>query len=315
MATAHGQQQTSLPSAPQLQTPPAAAAESPSSELFCDTWLEKSRQAIKAEDFSVAIDAAQSAARACPDHSRALFYVADAQMLSKQFAAAIDTLHASLAISPQDEPALELLGEVQYLDDHDAEAETAFRKAIAAAPENPEPRYMLGRLYYEGSRYQEAAAQLQSAIQIDPKLYKAYDSLALCQEALGDNDAALKSYLKALELVYKDHPEYDTVYADLAEFMLKQGDRQRAFNLAAEAARRNPRNPRNFYLAGKVLMDGDHADASLRWLKRAAQIDPAYPEPHYLMARIYKMQGRDADATAEVRLFKTLEDRAPKIKR
>lgn len=311
----HGQQEFPPLSAPQPQIAPAAPYGLSGPNVDCAIWLDKSRQAIKAQNFSSAIEAAQSARDVCPDPKQALLYQADAQMLSKQFEPTEETLRTILAADPQDEAALQLLAQVQYLNNHDAEAEGSFLRAIAAAPEDPEPHYMLGRLYYEDSRYKEAVAQFQLAIQINGKFYKAYDNLGLCEEALGDKASALKDYLKALEMVYKDHPEYDTVYSDLAEFMLKQGDSQRAFNLAAEAASRNPRSPRAFYLAGKALMESNHDVASLRWLKRAAQIDPAYPEPHYLMARIYKKQGNNGEANAEANVFKTLNENAPKVKR
>jgi tetratricopeptide (TPR) repeat protein len=277
--------------------------------------LENSRKAIQAEDFPDAIHAAQSARDACADPARALFYEADAQMLSRQFEQAAATLHTLLDANPRNEAALELLGQLQYLTDHDADAEASFQRAIAVAPQDPEPHYKLGRMYYQDARFEEAQTQLQAAIQLDRNFYKAYDNLGLCEDALGNKDAALHDYLKALELVNKDHPEYDTVYENLAEFMLRQNDNQRAFNLAVEAAKRNPHNPRNFFLAGKALDQAGHDDVSLRWLKRAAQIDPAYPDPHYLMARIYKKQGKSAEANAEMDAFKALADKAPKVRR
>lgn len=261
------------------------------------------------------MDAAQSARKLCADPAHALFYLADAQMLSRQFAPAEQTLRTLLASDPANAQALDLLGQVQYLNNDDKDAEVTFRKAIAAAPTNPEPHYNLGRMYYEDERFQEAAAQFQMVIQFDGGFYRAYDNLGLCDEALGHDQLALQHYLKALALVYKNHPEYDTVYEDLAEYMLKQGDSQRAFNLAAEAATRNPGNPRNFYLAGKALDQAGHEQTSLRWLKRAAGMDPAFPEPHYLMARIYWRLGDATEAKAEMNTFHTLSDKAPKVRR
>jgi predicted Zn-dependent protease len=300
---------------PQLSAQGLSAQAPAESDFGCGSMLEKSKQAIEAQNFPAAMDAAQSAQKLCVDPLRALFYLADAQMLSRQFAQAETTLRTLLASDSTNAQALVLLGQVQYLNNDDKDAEDTFRKAIAAAPLNPEPHYNLGRMYYEDERFQEAAAQFQTVIQMEGGFYRAYDNLGLCDEALGHDQLALQHYLKALALVYKDHPEYDTVYEDLAEYMLKKGDNQRAFNLAVEAARRNPGNPRNFYLAGKALDQAGHEQTSLHWLKRAAQMDPAFPEPHYLMARIYWRLGDGTEAKAEMSTFRTLSDKAPKVRR
>jgi len=224
-------------------------------------------------------------------------------------------LHKLLASDPKNVGALILLGQVQYLSNHDTGAEASFQQAIADAPEKPEPHYFLGRMEYEDGRIPEAIDQFQAAIKLDSKFYKAYDNLGLCYEAQGNNALAIQNYTKALGLVYKDHPEYDSVYLNLTEFMLKQGDNQKAFDLAAEAVSRNSQNPKGFFLAGKAMEQAGHEEDSMLWLKKAAEMDPAYSDPHYLLARIYRKLGRTADASEETAIFKTLVDKAPRVKR
>ena len=97
-------------------------------------------------------------------------------------------------------------------------------------------------------------ASLRRATALDPRAYKAWDNLGLASEALGDVAQAQQHYLKAIALVHKDHPRYDVVYANFADLLIKLGNYQRAFDLAAEAAQRNPDEPRNFFLAGKALV-------------------------------------------------------------
>ncbi len=83
------------------------------------------------------------------------------------------------------------------------------------------------------------------ATTLDPT-YKAWDDLGLATEALGDVAQAQQHYLKAIALVHKDHPHYDVVYANFADLLIKLGDYQRAFDLAAEAAERNPERAAQF---------------------------------------------------------------------
>ena len=70
------------------------------------------------------------------------------------------------------------------------------------------PRFptILGRIYYQQSRHAEAAELFRRATTLDARDYKAWDNLGLATEALGDVAQAQQHYLKAIALVYKDHP-------------------------------------------------------------------------------------------------------------
>lgn len=304
----------SLPAAPEPVPQVSSALSNPAAYL-CTTQLQKSQSAIHQQDFPAAIDAAKAGLSTCPGQRDLLLTLADAQMLSHQFDAAIQTLHELLAKSPSDVPALLLLGQTQYLSAHDADASVTFQHAITVAPDSPEPHYWLGRLSYQDGNVPKAMGEFQQAIRLDANFYRAYDNLGLCYEALGENGHAMENYVHALKLVYKDHPEYDDVYLNMAALMLKLGNSQKAFDLAAEATSRNPGNPRSFFMAGKALEEAGQYDASLKWLNKAAQMDPAYPDPHYLLARIYRRQNKIQQSEEEAAKFKQLSDKAPKIKR
>jgi tetratricopeptide (TPR) repeat protein len=297
------------------QSPAAPGSPSETVSARCAALLRESEAFIRAQNFPAAISSSQRATGICADPRDAWLLMARAQMLSKQFDAAVRSFHTVLASDPANVSALLLLGETQYLMNHDDEARSSFQKAMAAAPNQPEPHYYLGRMDYADGRIQDAVDQFQSAIRLDGTFYKAYDNLGLCYEAQQHNGLAMESYSKALGLVYKDHPEYDSVYLNLAEFMLKLGNNRKAFDLAEEAASRVPGNPRSYFLAGKALDRDGHDDLSLRWLQKAAQMDPAYPDPHYLLARIYRKQGRQADAEAEAATFQKLLKSAPAVPR
>jgi Flp pilus assembly protein TadD len=115
--------------------------------------------------------------------------------------------------------------------------------------------------------------------------------------------------------VYKDHPEYDVVYANFADLLIKLGNFQRAFDLAAEAAERNPDEPRNLFLAGKALVQVGRSDLSVRWFEQAIALNADYPEPHYLLSQAYRKLGRLADAERELKSFQAAAARAPRERR
>jgi len=236
-------------------------------------------------------------------------------LFARQVPAALDTLERLLALNGRNVDALKLKARALYLAGRDADAERALNAAAALAPVDDEIVYDLGRIYYQQNRYRDAAAQFQRAITLNPRSHKAYDNLGLATEALGDVPQAIRHYLKAIDLVHKDHPHYDVVYANLADLMLKLGEYWKAFDLAAEAAQRNPDDARNLFLTGKALVKMERFDISLKWLERAVALDPSYPEPRYVLAQTYRRLGRAADAERELNAFQQARARAPAVRR
>lgn len=236
-------------------------------------------------------------------------------LATQQFAEALTTVEQYLLKQPDNPEAWRLKGDVSYLLGNDTAAEQAFLSALRINPQFDEAHYSLGRLYYQQSRYEAAIQQFQKVLALRPASYKAYDNLGLCLEHLGKPDQAIRHFLKAIEMVDKEAPAYDWPYANLANLLLnraeKPADNKTAFDLAAEAAQRNPNSARNYYLAAKALTRLDQSEKSLRWLRRSIELDPEYPEPHYLLAQQLRKQGKSEEAQAEFARFKLLRDKAP----
>ena len=255
------------------------------------------------------------AVTACGASGPLLLGLGQAHLLAQHPADALIALDRIPTDDPNHVQALKVKAKALYLLGRDPDAETALKSAAARAPADAEIPYDLGRIYYQLGRHAEAADQFRRAIGLDPGAYKAWDNLGLATEALGDPAQAQQHYLKALALVYKDHPRYDVVYANFADLLIKLGQYQRAFDLAAEAAQRNPDDPRNFFLAGKALVQLGRGDISVRWLEQAIALNPDYPEPHYVLSQVYRRLGRDADAARALKSFQAASARVPKKRR
>jgi tetratricopeptide (TPR) repeat protein len=232
-------------------------------------------------------------------------------LVAQEFPQALASVDAFLQQQPRHVGALKLKGDIHYLLAQDSSAEQAFSKAISIDPKHTQAHYALGRLYYQQSRYPLAIEQFNKVLQLAPGFYKAHDNLGLCFEHLGEHDSAIRHFLKAIDLVHKEFPEYDWPYANLANLLINRAEYKQAFNLAVEAAQRNPNSARNYYLAAKALTKLDQAPKSERWLQRSIELDPEYPEPRYLLARLLQQQGKTAEAEREFARFRELRDKAP----
>jgi len=255
------------------------------------------------------------AVTSCGATGSLLLALGQAHLLAQHPADAIATLDRIPIDDPDYVQALKVKAKALYLLRRDPAAEDALKRAAARAPADAEIPYDLGRIYYQLGKHQAAAESFRRAIELDPRAHKAWDNLGLAAEALGDVVQAQQHYLKALALVHKDHPRYDVVYANFADLLIKLGNYQRAFDLAAEAAQRNPNEPRNFFLAGKALVQLGRGDISVRWFEQAIALNPDYPEPHYVLSQVYRRLGRDADAARALKSFQAASTRAPKERR
>lgn len=281
----------------------------------CQSYLEQGRKAYNSRGYDQAAADFEQAVRICPPSNSLLLDLAQAQLLARQFTASRKTLERLLASDSRNIPALKLQADTYYLMGEDREAEKTLLAAIEINPSHEEAIYSLGRIYYQQSRYEAAIRQFQRVLELNAKSYKAEDNLGLAYEGLNDNQRAIQHYLKALDLVHRDHPDYDWPYGNLANLLLNTGEYRKAFDLSVEASRRNPNSPRNFFLAGKALSKLGKLDLSVKWLQRSIELDPSYPEPRYLLGQTLLKQGHAQEAQRELRAFKEVLATTPRVRR
>jgi len=244
------------------------------------------------------------AAGAAAEDCSKLMSQARAAFDARRFERAAEALEKAKAGCPNAGDLLISLGQTRFLLGDQPAAEAAFREAISRNPKNTAALYHLGRLYYHQQRYPEAIATFQKVVAIEPGHYRAHDNLGLCFDAVQQDAQALRHFFRALDLVVKDHPQYDWAHANLADFFLKREQYEKAFQLAAEAAQRNPQSARNAFLTGKSLTKLNKPEVSLRWLEQAVKLDPAHTEALYLLSQTYRKLGRTEDAARMLERFR-----------
>ena len=278
--------------------------------------LEQSgRDALQKRQFEVAIRQFQAAYSICPGERALLLELGNAYFMGQHIRQAKDVALQVLRTDPGSVAALEMIGNSEYLLGDASGAINTFIGLLEQHPENGDAAYMLGRIYYQEGAIDQAVGQFERVLRLNAESYKAYDNLGLCYAAKNDNDKAKRYLLTAIKIVQKDHPEYDTAYADLAELLLKTGDNQQAFDAAATAADRNPTSARNFYLGGKALEQLGKTDLALNWLQRSAALDPNYPQPLYVLARIYHKLGQEQKSAEARSKFLDLQAKVPANRR
>ncbi len=225
----------------------------------------------------------------------------------RQLESAIDGFRSAIEACPPKPEIRVTFGQLLFLQGKEQEAEKAILSALGIDAQYVPARYALGRVYYEQKRYPEATAQLKQVTEAEPAHYKAWDNLGLCYDAMGQDADALRAFFRSLDLVMKDHPDYDWAHANLADFFLRRQQFEKTFQLAAEASRRNPSSARNAFLSGKALAKLDKHELSLRWLEQAVKLDVDHSEAWYVLSQTYRKLNRKEDADKALGRFRATQ--------
>src|SRR4051794_11506796 len=163
--------------------------------------------------------------------------------------------------------------------------------------------YWLGRIAYDGHEYKDAIQHFKQAIELDPHMARAYDNLGLCYYYQNQNDLAISSYEKAIEMERASAHASPWPYLNLAivqQFLNRLPDAEK--NLR-EAIRLDAGFAKAHFQLGTVLEDLARPEEALTEFREAARLDPGYAEPHMAMARVLHKMGRERDAKVEVQTY------------
>ena len=205
--------------------------------------------------------------------------LAQSCLLAKKYSCALDEFRQILGQDPDSAAVHMLSGEALDGLGRTVEAVVEFEAAVKMAPQEPNVHFGLGYLYWKQHKYDEAKAALEVELSIDPA-----NAQALAY--LGDIELKRNAPEKALLLLNKAiHLRNDMriAYVDI----------------------------------GAILSEQKKYREALVALLRAERLDPAQPDAHYRLARLYRAMGNVVAAEREFARVSELqeksEDMAPKM--
>ena len=182
-----------------------------------------------------------------------------------------------------------------------------FQKLQQAYPQNPLYLYWLGRIDYDNYRYEAAVTRFQKALELDPQYVKVYDNLGLCYEMMSDFARAEPNYVKGVQLNRSQKNPSAWPPLNYATFLVRTNRPQEAEPFLKEALGYSSRFALAHYQLGLALEKQKKYPEGLESLKKAAEYDPASPDPHYAMMRVYRQLGEIGKAEAEMKIFQQLK--------
>lgn len=169
---------------------------------------------------------------------------------------------------PEDADKLTALGVLYGQHGQLERALKPLQRAAELAPQSPQVQYNLAYTYFHLNRFEEARRSLEGAVQRWPDLFPLNALYGLVLWNLGEIQPAYQALHRAHQLNTQDANTAAALYHSTLQ-------------MASRA-------------------EGASADSeALRYLKEAAELAPAAPEPHQRMAAIYNRIGRPEQANKE----------------
>jgi tetratricopeptide (TPR) repeat protein len=264
-------------------------------------------QAVNNRDYKLAETILAQEIKRNPPSSQLLTLLAGIFFLDADYLNCAIAYKKAEAIAPLDERSRFTLAMAYVRLNRRDWARPELEKLTAAHPDTALYLYWLARLDYDAQQYKPAIVKLRKVIELDPKMMRAYDSLGLCYDYLGQYDEAEKNYRKAIELNRQLPQPSPWPNLNLAIVLIGRNNLDEAEELLREAIRYDTRLPQSHYQLGQVLEKQEKYAEAIQSLKQAATFDTTYPEPHYSLGRIYQRMGEKAKANESMELFQQLK--------
>ncbi|MEZ4943308.1 MAG: tetratricopeptide repeat protein [Saprospiraceae bacterium] len=175
-----------------------------------------------------------------------------------------------------------------------------YEKTLELDPGLTEAYFNLGLLYLnEAKKSTEAVRVWKKYSELVPNEAEIYQNLAVAYLDMGDPDACLAALHKALEV----NPQYHEAQFNIAEFYLEQKSYAKVENELAKYQKRQPDDPRTYYLIARMQAEQNDLDSAMASLEKSFEMGfndktyleqdvhmtiirnhPAYPE---LVARYF----------------------------
>lgn len=200
--------------------------------------------------------------------------------------------------------ALVLLAVVQGARGEDTEALKTVQRAATLAPEHFDAQFTLGRALYGAGDTAGAAQAFRAALKLRPDDARALFFLATALEGAGDTDAALAAYRD----LSRQHPQAAEGHLGLGVLLIKRGgaEVEKGIEELRVAVRIDPTQYEAQVTLGRALLNQKLTVEAIDHLKRAAELAPGNPEPHYQLALAYRRVGQNDKAVAETAIVKQI---------
>jgi Tfp pilus assembly protein PilF len=205
----------------------------------------------------------------------------------------------AIALDAKNAKAYVLRGRIIAAAEKWALASAAFDRAIQLDPRDADAWYFAGRASCAEERFKRAIAQFRQVLKLGREQSRVYVNLGSAYDALDQNREAQAAFRRAIDLAHNETVpgEYRPWFA-YGVFLFKQQQVPESLAMLTQAFRIAPDVPEVRFELAKVLYQGSQLSEAAGILEGAA--NPRECRALNLLSRIFRMQGKDADADREL---------------
>lgn len=167
-----------------------------------------------------------------------------------------------------------------------------FPKPIETAEEQAHRLFDDAVAYQKGEAWEKAAEAYQAVLRADPFNLAAYNNLGLVRGRQGNLKVAIETFQKALSF----DPNFDAARNNLATVFLATGQAGEAEKELNVILLHNPKDALAYANLGIVHKRMNQPMAAESAFRKALELDPTLPEPHYNLAVLLEAKGEAREA-------------------
>jgi tetratricopeptide (TPR) repeat protein len=240
-----------------------------------------------------------------PDKSAAYLVFAQVKIRQKNIQAAIETLKQLLAIDKNNRPAILMLASCYESEKKIALAEDLYIRLVSLSPDNAD--LLLARFYTRQKRLKDAEKILRTLTEKKPEKTGPLLELAAFYNAVGKEDQALGTLLKAT----KDLPDEYRLYSELAGLYLAKKKVEKATRIYQDAIdhfRTGPDFLKAQLALARIQYINQDFETALKLANEVLKEDPNNLGGHTLKGDILM---RRADFLGAVSAYRTVSNSTP----
>ncbi|MBV9180698.1 MAG: tetratricopeptide repeat protein, partial [Acidobacteria bacterium] len=242
-----------------------------------------------------------------PSSSWGWYALGYSQFAQKKIGPSIQSLAESLRLNVKNADAHKMLGrDLMIVGRFDA-AQTEFEQGIQYAPNSAENYYDLGKLFSLEDNWEEARKRLEQAVRIQPNYLEAIEALGFAQEALGDDNGALRNYEKAIALNDQQHGKFVSAHVSLSAYYERKSDPGKALEYAEKAIQLDSKCAPAWFQKGRAQERQGQLDAAVDSLNRAISLNPRSATYYYVLAGVYRRLGKIPESKQALDSFSRLD--------
>ena len=242
------------------------------------------------------------------EDDKATYYVLQGEVFIAlhQFSDAETSLCRAVELQPGLAKAHFQLAVLFLRDNKHRQAATSLERVVAVEPDNLKARLLLGNVYCLQLHLDSLALQqFTEVVKTAPHYPGVHFGLGRLLFSQGNDREAVRHFRSELEF----HPEHVEARFHLAQALLKMGRTKEVLGYLQLLQGKKVDQAELYFFLAKTYRRLKQPAKAIEVLLQGINLNPEFPDAHYLLARLYLETGRPHQARKQMNQFKQIRNR------